>query len=168
MKKFGPGGNKILKMVHIFFITLWVGGGFALMLVYYISSPKGGDELYATYAAMKIIDDFIIIPGANGNLLIGFVYGIWTRWGFFKYCWVTVKWIMTLLQILFGTFFLGPWLNNNTAMVDVKRISALQNPDFIHNSTMTGIWGPVQVALLLVMIIISVQKPWRKLKAGDS
>ncbi|MFC1669669.1 hypothetical protein ACFL20_04700 [Spirochaetota bacterium] len=165
MKKFGPAGNRYLKMIHIFFISLWVGGGFALVLLFYISNPGGGDEIYATYAAMKIIDDFIIIPGAMGNLITGLVYGIWTKWGFFKHWWVTVKWIMTVLQILFGTFFLGPWLNNNTALADLKRIAVLKNPDFLYNNSMTGIWGPVQVAMLLVMIIISVKKPWRKLKS---
>lgn len=162
MKKLGTTGMRWLKIVHFFFISMWVGGGISLVLLLFLSKPVTGDELYAVNASMKIIDDFIIIPGAMGNLLTGILYGIWTNWGFFKHRWLIVKWILTAAQIIFGTFWLGPWLNGNAAIAKAERIMALQNPVFLHNQSMNAIWGTAQVALLLVMVGISVLKPWKK------
>lgn len=161
MKKLGPNGMRWLKTVHLFLVTMWVGGGISIVLLFFLSSPSGGDELYASWASMKIVDDFVIIPGAMGNLLIGLLYGLFTNRGFFKHRWLTAKWVLTVVQILFGTFCLGPWLNANTAIAFAERAAAPENPVFLHNREMVAFWGVVQVAFLVVMVWISVFRPWR-------
>lgn len=161
MKKIGAGGLRWLKIIHLFFVCMWIGGGISLLIILFLARPSGGDELYAVNMAMKLVDDFVIIPGANGCLLTGLVYGIWTRWGFFRHNWLKVKWAMTVVQIVFGTFWLGPWLNGNTAIAAAERLGALGNPEYIHNSAMNAFWGPLQVSLIVVMVWISVKKPWK-------
>ncbi len=161
MKKLGGNGLRWLKIVHLLFVAAWTGGGLSLMLVFFAARPSGGDELYAVNMSLKLIDDYIIIPGANGCLLTGLAYGIWSNWGFFKHKWIAVKWIMTVLQIVFGTFWLGPWLNGNAAIAAAERASALSSPVYIHNHAMNAFWGAVQVSLLFVMVAISVLKPWK-------
>lgn len=74
---------------------------------------------------MKIIDDFIIIPAALGSLITGLIISWFTNWGFFKFNWVTVKWIVTVSSILFDTFWLGPWLNGMAAISQAERLLAL-------------------------------------------
>ena len=64
-----------------------------------------GDELYAFNAAIKLLDDFIIIPAAMGSLITGILLCWLTNWGFFKFNWIIFKLISTIAQILFGTFF---------------------------------------------------------------
>jgi len=145
---------------------MWVGGAASLLLILFLSSPENGDELYGVNLAMKMVDDFAIIPGALGNILIGIIYGVWTKWGFFRHRWITVKWIMTILQALFGTFFLGPWLNANVAMANQLRDTAFTDPGFLYNQQMNSIFGIIQFSLLLVVIWISVFKPWRHRKAS--
>jgi hypothetical protein len=164
MKKFSATGNKTVKIIHFFFISLWIGGAISLLLLSFLSHPENGDELYGKLHAMKLIDDFIIIPGAMGNLLIGIVYGIWTKWGFFKHRWVTVKWILTVMQILFGTFFLGPWLNGCEAIANAKRELAFSDSVFQHHFNMNAVGGVIQAMLLIAMVVISVIKPWRSVK----
>ncbi len=164
MKKLGGIGLRWLKIIHLFFVATWVGGGISLMLIFFAARPSGGDELYGINMSMKLIDDFIIIPGANGCLLTGLIYGIWSNWGFFKHNWLTVKWVMTVAQIIFGTFWLGPWLNGNAAIAAAERASALANPVYIHNHAMNAFWGVAQVSLLVVMVAVSVLKPWKSAK----
>ncbi len=166
MKKIGPTGMRWFRSVHLLFVTMWVGGGISIVLVYFLSSPAGGDELYASWASMKIVDDFVIIPGAMGNLLMGLLYGVFTNWGFFKHRWLAVKWALAAAQILFGTFCLGPWLNGNAAIAFAERAVAPESPVFLHNQAMVAFWGVVQVAFLVVMVWISVFKPWRGRKAA--
>jgi len=161
MKKLSSQGVKILKMFHLFFAILWIGGGLALVIIFFSVYPTTGDELYMKSRIIQIIDDFLIIPGAMASLLIGIIYGIWTNWGFFKHKWLTVKWIMTVAQILFGTFVLGPWVNENVDIANLRDV-ALSDSTLLHNVQMSQIWGTVQVVILvLTFIVVSVQKPWK-------
>ncbi len=167
MKKLSPQGVKILKMFHLFFAILWIGGGLALVILFFSVNPANGDELYMKSRIVQIIDDYLIIPGAMASLLIGIIYGIWTNWGFFKYKWIIVKWIMTVVQILFGTFVLGPWVNENVEIASTLRDAAMDDATLLHNVKMSQIWGTVQVAILvLTFIVVSVQKPWKPKKKG--
>jgi hypothetical protein len=111
---------------------------------------------------VQAVDDYLIIGGAFGALLTGLIYSLWTNWGFFKYPWISVKWGMIILQMLFGTFVLGPCINNNVVIADRLRADALSDPVFIENVRMSQVGGTIQLVLLLAVMVISVQKPWRK------
>ena len=104
MKPFNATGLKVLKIAHLFLAVMWIGGALCLLLVAFCVNPENGPYTYSII--LKTIDDFVIIPGAVGNLLIGVVYGLKTQWGFFKHVWLIVKCIMTVPKILFGTFVL--------------------------------------------------------------
>jgi uncharacterized membrane protein len=162
MKKLTPQAIKILKLFHILFAFCWVMSALVLCGLLFVTHPASGDELYMRSLIVKILDDYFIIPGALGALITGLIYSIWTNWGFFKHTWITVKWIMTILQIVFGTFVLGPFVNNNTALTDQLRDAALTDSVVLGNIQTTQIWGTVQLLLLLLMVVISVQKPWRQ------
>jgi hypothetical protein len=43
----------------------------------------------------------------NCILITSLIYSIWTHWGFFKHKWVTVKWGIFALQMVFGIGFLN-------------------------------------------------------------
>lgn len=163
-KKLTPKGVKVLKILHLFFAMLWICGAVCLTLVIFIADPQTGGEAFMKARIIQIIDDWSIIPGALGCLLTGLIYSIWTNWGFFKHTWITAKWIMTVVQILFGTFVLGPWVNGNVEITNTLRADALADPIFLHNIQMTKIWGTTQMSLLLLYIIVSVWKPWKSSK----
>lgn len=157
-------GQKILKIVHLIFVAMWIGSGLCMIALLFLSSPANGSELYMHSYVLKLIDDFVLIPGAIGCLITGLVYSVFTKWGFFKHKWIIVKWIMTIAQIAFGTFALGPWVNNNVVLAAQLGEAALTDPAVLHNLGMSKLWGSIQVALLLPYIIVSVQKPWKKKK----
>ena len=160
MKTLGTKGIKYLKIAHLFFVIVWFGGGIALSVSAIASIAQSNDAIYMRSLILQIIDDYLIIPGAIGCLLTGLIYGIWSKWGFFKHRWLTVKWILTAFSILFGTFILGPWINNNVDLS--KNINDIATSEIAHNLSMTQIWGTLQLSMLLIMVIISVLKPWKK------
>lgn len=166
MRKLNPQGVKILKMFHIFFGFAWIFGVIGLLTVLLVTNPQTGDELYMRSRIVQILDDYLIIGGAIGAFFTGLIYSIWTNWGFFKHNWITVKWILILLQMLVGTFVLGPYINNNVEISDRLRDAALTDAEFLHNIKMGLIWGSIQTAFLIVYIWISVQKPWKKKKTA--
>jgi hypothetical protein len=72
------------------------------------------------------------------------------------------KWIVTVVAILFGTFFLGPW---ETTMMEISGklgISSLSNPEYLYNQKMNLIFGATQILVLMVTVFISIFKPWKK------
>jgi uncharacterized membrane protein len=161
MKRLGPKAQKWLKALHLCFVAMWVGGGVTLVLMVFRMGAEFDMELYGINRAMRFVDDFIIIPGAFGCLLTGLVYSVWTRWGFFKHGWITLKWVINVGGILFGTFYLGPWINSLGPISREQGLQALSNPVYLHHLHMNSIWGPVQVSTLVLALFLSVLKPWK-------
>ncbi len=169
MKKLGLKGRAWLKGFHIFFCCAWIGTALSIVLLGFVKShTPNGDELYAFNASIKLIDDFIIIPAALGSLITGLLICWLTNWGFFKFKWIIVKWILTIAQILFGTFYLGKWTNGATAITDMERAMSLQNQNYLYFRDMSNYFGSAQAFLLIVVIFISVFKPWGVKKKESS
>lgn len=146
---------------HIGFIGLWFGTALSMVIIALSNrNTTNGDELYAINSIVKLLDDFIVIPAAVGSLLTGGLLSWLTVWGFVKFYWVIVKWISTLVLITFGTFWLGPWTNAMTSISDTERLKALENPLYMFDVKGVIIGGGIQTLCLLVIIAISVLKPW--------
>lgn len=149
-----------LKSVHLLFTSLWVGGALGVLVIQGTAAADGG--LFGSDMAARMVDDFVVIPGAIGSLLTGFLYSLLTPWGFFKHRWVAVKWLLTLYGVLFGTFFLGPWLNSLAPVSARLGAGALGDYAYMRARDLNSFWGAVQLATLLFALTISVLKPWRK------
>lgn len=165
MRKLSAGKMTWLKIFHLLFVCAWIGGQMSLVLIqnvkYQLALP---DHQYGIIAALKAIDDIVIVGGAVGCLLTGLVYSLMTPWGFFKFRWITVKWIATVLLILFGTFFLGPWIDEMEHVSAKEYSLALMNSNYIHAEKMNMIWGSIQFGINIFIVIISVLKPWKRTK----
>ena len=163
MKQLGLTGKAWLKGFHIFFACLWIGAAASMVLLNFVRGHAvSGDEIWAVNASIKLIDDFIIIPAAFGCLITGILFSWLTNWGFVKFNWVIVKYVINIVAILFGTFYLGPWVNGMEAISAVERMAALQNPIYINSVKMSGYFGALQAFTLIVAVFISVFKPWGK------
>lgn len=164
MKRVTGTGLKFLKIIHLLLAFMWIGGGLSMLLLLLTTLPMDGHELYMRSLVLKRIDDWLIIPGALGIIISGIVYGVWTNWGFFKHKWISVKWILTIAMVLLGTFLMGPWVNGNVYPIEKMADYTLENKEFFSNVSQTIIWGSIQVLLLLLVVIISVLKPWKTKK----
>ncbi|MBN2059487.1 MAG: hypothetical protein JW882_03625 [Deltaproteobacteria bacterium] len=165
MKKLSGQGQRWLKCFHVFFACLWVGGGFALMLMSIFLVAKDGSELYGLYASMQFLDYAVIATGGVGSLLTGILYSTFTNWGWFKHKWIIIKWCINLYGIILGTFWLGPWLDEMVEIVHADRMAALANTVYLHNRTMSFAFGLFQLLTILFALYLSVHKPWRRKKS---
>ncbi|MDR3706266.1 MAG: hypothetical protein P4L28_10205 [Paludibacteraceae bacterium] len=163
MNKLNAKGVKILKIGHLVFAMMWIVGVMAMAIISLLKS-QSGDELYATYHISRIIDNSLVIPGAMSTVITAIIYGIFTNWGFFKHKWIIVKWIVSIIVILVGTFYFSPLLDNCLEVADTKRNLALTDPTVLHDSFITTIGAFCQACILLFLIAISVIKPWKTKK----
>ncbi len=166
MFKFGSTGLKWLKGVHLVAVTCWIGGAVSLLLLYFLKQGvDDGGVLYGINQAAHHVDmNVIVLPGAFGCLATGLVYGVFTRWGFFRHGWMIVKWVVTVSAILFGTFYLGPW---ETAMMEISGqlgLNALGDEAYLYNQRMNLMFGFAQTAVLITTLFVSIFKPWKNLR----
>jgi len=162
MYKLKTKGKKLLKTIHLAAASCWVGGSIALGLPYFLKTTIDSREaVYGINILMHHIDVYlVIIPGAIGCFITGLIYSSYTEWGFFKYRWITIKWIITVSAITFGTFYLGPWiqkmivLSSNQETFESYQYTSTQIKHFIS--------GSVQAISLLFAVWLSVYKPWKK------
>jgi hypothetical protein len=149
-----------------FFASLWVGGATTLLLMTFFASPEDGSAVYGISYSKKFVDDLVIIPGAIGLLLTGVLYSLFTNWGWFKHRWITVKWIVNLFGVILGTFWLGPWTNSLVPLSRSEGARVLSNPVYVHNIAMLKAWGSLLLATILLALLVSVIKPWKKASRG--
>lgn len=157
----GAAPQRWLKGIHLLFASLWVGGAVTLSTKQFFVRAGSDAELYGILSTMHYVDLFIIIPGALGCLVTGVIYSVWTNWGWFRHRWITVKWVICLYGVVFGTFPLGPWLNGIVELARLNGTDALSDPRYLHNLRMLLIFGTFQAATLVTAVFISTIKPWR-------
>lgn len=163
MKPLGMKGMKTLKVFHLIFVMMWTVG-VALMGLLYIRPSASSLEFLFNQEAAQFVDDVLVIPGAMLAVVTGIIYGLKTKWGFFKYRWITVKWILGIAIILIGTFALHP--------VSLEVIAEARPLANVNETFPIGYFGPklhivkymafVQAAGLLFLVAVSVFKPWIK------
>ena len=163
MKKFSSNSRRWLLTFHVFFVSVWIGTAISMNLIILLkASSPSWEELYIFTLSVKLLDDFLIVPSTLGVLVTGLLISMITKWGFFKFYWVTVKWIITLALIISGIFCLLPWLNNMAAISNTQRQLFLQDFNYMHYRTMFLILGNIQVLVLVNMILLSMFKPGNK------
>ena len=167
MRKFGSIGLKLLKMFHILMIVLFLGGilsSFALLMKLDLSNFEDVDMTYKTF---NIISDNVVKIGAQGTILLGAIYGFFTKWGFIKHKWLAVKWILFIAQTFIGILVVDKLMVANIALLETEKILALSDPIFIHNHFLRLYVVIAQIGLTLCALILSILKPGRSRRFSE-
>ena len=159
-------GTLWLKSIHLFCGACWAGAAFSMVVVScFAATNADSDEAFITATlCLKLLDDFIIVPTALASVSTGILFSLLTRWGFFKYYWVAMKWVIAVWSVIFGLLILRPWVNELAAAAQIHGMRILSDPAYQCYSPRNFILGMVQLSLLVVQIFISVLKPWKKIK----
>ena len=168
MKKLSASGRAWLKGFHIVCTCAWIGAGVCMFLLNFVARPNDSHDLYVVMAALRLIDDWMIIPAAIGSLLTGLLLSWLTPWGFFKWRWVTVKWGLTVIMTLFGVFYLSPWLHEMADITVSDPIGVLHNETFLAKRWLLSLSGGPMFLAMFFLVFISVIKPWSARSKGKS
>lgn len=109
----GTKGLRILKISHLLFAVMWIGGVMALVSLQLGATPDTKEMMYMGAIAHLIVDEYFLIPGGIGIVITAIIYGMFTKWGFFKQRWLTVKWVITLLLVIIGAGYMGMTIKEN-------------------------------------------------------
>lgn len=161
MWKFGSLGLKILKMFHILLIVLFLGGILSSFALLQRLDLTNFEAVYSSYQVFNIISDNVVKMGAQGMILLGAIYGFFTRWGFIKHKWLGLKWLLFIAQTFIGILVVDKLMVSNLTLLETEQALALTNPVFIHNHYLRMYVVIGQIALTLFALILSVLKPGR-------
>lgn len=164
-KRLSPQGMKLLKVFHLIFIMMWTIGVVFMSVLNWKPESLFPKFIYNQETSL-FIDYVFVIPGAVCAVITGIIYGIKTNWGFFKYKWITVKWILGILVVIIGTFVLHPIALNilsNTESLPEENYKFFLN-DWRLDIVTLQIMATIQAVALIFLIVVSVYKPWMKKK----
>lgn len=158
----GTTGKQWLKSMHLILSVIWLGAAISMNILRFAWTPIGNGDLYTIDRSIALIDNWVVVPAAWGSLLSGFFESWLTTWGFFKYRWVTVKWIVTIALMIFAPLSIAQWDRSIQGISKVEGLLALQNPAYLHYRQLYTLSGITFIVALTFLSIISTLKPWMK------
>jgi hypothetical protein len=85
-----------------------------------------------------------------------------------KHNWITVKWIICVFGLVFGTFWLGPWLSDMAHTAKDLGLKALSDPEYLSGRRNLAILGTFQALTIIFAVFISTLKPWKKKRKSET
>jgi len=160
MKTLGRTGRNWLLTFHVFLVSVWIGAALSSNLMLRFNTQMQSDEALLTLHVLVKKLDLLIIPSGVGVLLTSLLISTLTGWGFFKFRWHTVTWVLYFVLLASGIAVLGPLTDSLLAIARSEGIAALGNPVYTRDSTLLFIFGTIQVLGLWFLIWLVEFKPW--------
>jgi hypothetical protein len=93
-----PGLRKVALTAHVTSSLSWFGAVAVFLALAIVGMTSQDREMVrAAYLVMGVTTWFVIVPLAAASLLTGVVSSLGTRWGLFRYYWIVMKLIITLV-----------------------------------------------------------------------
>jgi hypothetical protein len=161
-----PGLRKVALIAHVMSSVGWFGavaGFLALALVGMTSRDR--ELVRATYLAMELTTRFVIVPLAIVSLGSGAISSLFTRWGLFRYYWVLVKLVITIIATLILLMHLQPI----ELLAGVAAKAAVVGANLQSEQLLMVVASGAALPVLLALTALSIYKPrgmtphgWRK------
>ncbi len=148
-----PPWRKLVLFLHV---TSSVGflGAVAAFLALAITGATAEAELaHAAYQAMQVVTWQIVVPLAVLTLIIGVVQSLGTPWGLFRYYWVIVKLVLTLIALAV-LMLQTQTVDALAAAANAGDLTGLSGARF--SMMLHGVGG---ATVLLIANVLSVYKP---------
>ena len=158
----GATGKQLLKSAHLIVSVVWLGAAISMNMLRVGWTPSANGDLYAVDHAIAVIDNWVVVPAAFAAVITGLLESWLTTWGFFRFRWVSVKWILTLAAMVFAPVFIAPLDRDIQTMSQAAGLLALQNPVYLYDRQLYTIFGVGLITVLTFMSVISTLKPWTR------
>lgn len=149
---------KWLRYLHLLSVSIWFGTTAGIGALAFIGFSNQSETYFMSIAPLiPLFYKKIILPIAIFTILQGFIYGLCTKWRFFKHRWVLLKWFFTLLLIpCIGAGTIGQIFS----IMDTIDRSGFQGGLSDGGTVLLSI--SLQILIMMIMIGISVFKKPQK------
>ena len=123
-------------------------------------TSQNADVVRGAYLTMNVIGEAVIVPMSLAALITGLIQGLGTRWGLFKYTWVTTKLALTFLATLLLMLHQFTAVAAAAARISALPVGALSGAGLGALRTQLVVDASLAIAVLLVTTTLSIYKPW--------
>ncbi len=161
-----PGVRKLALTAHVITSVGWLGAvaGFLALAVAGLTG-RDAQVVRATYISMGLETWSVIVPLALASLLTGIVSSLGTQWGLFRYSWVIMKLLLTVLATLILLVHLQPI----SILAGLAAKTSLFGADHRSLRVLMVVASGAALPVLLALTALSIYKPrgmtlygWRK------
>jgi uncharacterized membrane protein len=150
----------LLRTVHLLGISAWIGGGIGILLLLCLDCrTESASELQAFNRVIDAVDDCIIAPGAVVTLLSGLLLAHVRRLPVLQNGFFSVKLYCTAGAILFGLFFVAPWLEKLLVYSRRDDLAVFDDRLYAHSFLVSSLGCLAQSLLVLALLLLSVIRP---------
>lgn len=150
----GKRSRQVLDVLHFVSSVGWLGVGLCQFTIDVVAlSTSDGVERLGGRELAHVFDLDLLLPLALVALGTGVVRAVRSRWGLVRHWWVFVKLVVTCVLMVGDPVFLGAW--NEAAR---RSSSSVLGWQLIGGSV-------VNVGALVGMTVLSVVKPWGRVRA---
>jgi hypothetical protein len=151
-----PRLRKLALTAHVTSSIGWLGAVAAfLALAVAGMTTQDAQLMRAAYLAMELTTWFVIVPLAFISLLSGVISSLGTNWGLFRYYWVWLKLLITILATIVLLVHTQPIDLLAGAATNTTVFSAdLQSLQFLMVTASSA-----ALVVLIVLTVLSVYKP---------
>ena len=140
MKKYlGTTARNWLLAFHILFVSIWMGSALFTILIRLNNNAMQSNEALVTLHILSNKSDLLIIPSGLGVLITSLMIATMTKWGFFRFRWMTAVWIIFFANIVMGIAVLSPLKKSILAIAEMEGLAALQNPFYTRDHALLTI-----------------------------
>jgi hypothetical protein len=152
-----PFFRKLGLTAHITFSVGWFGAiaGFLALAIVGLTS-QDSKIVVSSYISMEVISWFVIIPACLGTLLTGLIQSLGTQWGLFRYYWVLVKLLLTIIVTVVLLLHMQPI----SYMADMAAGMTLSDSNLQGLRIQLVADAGAAMLILLIATTLSVYKPW--------
>ena len=155
-----PPVKKILLSFHITLISIWIGSLTSILLLQLCKDALPASNFFVVDRFVFAIFDSVIMNISIAVAISGLLFSFFTNWGFFKFRWITIKWIAIFLLAGIIIFLASPSINGMAAISDVFRQDCESTFDYLKLEKDVVFYSVVQLVTLFLLILLSVFKPW--------
>ena len=151
-----PRARRVALTTHVVCSVGWLGavaGSLALAVAGLLTDDER--TMRSVYIALNVTGSFALVPLSLASLATGLVQGLGTKWGLFRYWWVVVKLVITVVAVavlLMYTQTLG-------TLADLAKEASPSGEGETLPSPSPVLHAAVALLLLLVTTTLAVFKP---------
>lgn len=151
-----PGLRKFVLTAHVTASIGWFGA-VAVFLALSIAGlfSQNPQLVQASYLVMGLTTWFVIVPLALVSLLSGVISSLGTRWGLFRYYWVLIKLVITIL----ASFILLIHTQPIDLLVGAVAKTTVPGANLYRTQLQMVIASGATLIVLFVLTVLSVYKP---------
>ncbi|QFU88960.1 hypothetical protein [Amycolatopsis sp. YIM 10] len=161
--RLGPRARKSVVTVHIVTSVGWLGITVAnLVLVLIGMSTADPARQHAAFLAMAMVGETLLVPVSLLAFASGLVLSLGTKWGLFRYWWVAVKFVLTLIAVVLTPLASVPGLSELAEVVSAAPAGQLIDTGEYAVGLLSA--GCVSTSMYLTCVLMTAFKPGGRIR----